>query len=357
MNYRIQIDGLRFVAVVSVLIAHWISWEAYNPILKHAPWHHGVTLFFVISGFLITNILLQQKQDIEERKTSIGKALKIFYIRRFFRIFPIYYLLIFYLFYINYPKARELMPWLVTYTTNIYQSITNEYVDRFNHMWSLAVEEQFYIFWPFLIFLIPRKHLLKFFLAVMILSFASRWTCYILMPDKWMMAAYFTPNLLLPLVLGALLAYIKNERVVFFYNFFKPLYAYFALAIYAVLYYILGYKNANETYNIVFDEYLFAIAAAIIVAVASIDGFWGIPNFVLTNKFSIYIGRISYGVYLVHLFIPAYFFDVFTHSVDLYTSNKKTAWFFYFLLCFSAASLSWHFIEKPINLLKNKFRY
>jgi peptidoglycan/LPS O-acetylase OafA/YrhL len=220
MKYKIQIDGLRFYAVVSVLIGHWIAWDAYNPIVKNTPWGHGVILFFVLSGFLITNILLNQKEAIENKQTTIAGALKTFYIRRFFRIFPIYYFLIFFLYYINYPKTREIFLWLLTYTSNIYQGITNEYVGHFNHFWSLAVEEQFYIFWPLLIFIVPKKHLMSFFTTIIIISFLSRMWCLIDRPEDWMLGAYFTPNLLLPLVLGAILALIKQKNIVFYYNFF-----------------------------------------------------------------------------------------------------------------------------------------
>jgi len=357
MNYKIQIDGLRFFAVIAVLVGHWISWEAYNPVLKHAPWGHGVILFFVISGFLITDILLNQKEKITNGESTIGKSLKVFYVRRFLRIFPAYYLLLFFLYYVNYPKTRELFIWFVTYTSNIYQSITNEYVGNFNHLWSLAVEEQFYIVWPFLIFFIPKKHLLKFFIATIIVSFISRLTCHCLYPEKWMLAAYFTPNLFLPLVLGAFLAFIKKENVVFFYNFFKPRLAYVGLVIYGLLYYYFSFKQANSFYNAVLDEYLFAVVSAFFVATSSISGFSGITDLLLTNKFSNYIGRISYGVYLIHLFIPAFFWDVFTQNTHIHTDNKKTAWAFYFILCFTAAALSYRFIEKPINALKKRVGY
>ena len=57
-NYIIQLDGLRFFAVLSVMVGHWIAWRFDNPIFKGIPWAHGVYLFFVLSGFLITRILL-----------------------------------------------------------------------------------------------------------------------------------------------------------------------------------------------------------------------------------------------------------------------------------------------------------
>lgn len=339
------------------MIGHWMAWETNNPILKNTPWGHGVILFFVISGFLITSILLNQKQQIAENKTSFGKAVKTFYIRRFFRIFPIYFLLLFYLYYIDYPKTREIFIWLITYTTNIYQGVTNEAIGNFGHFWSLAVEEQFYIFWPVLVFLIPKKHLIKFFIITIIVSFLSRLSCVILYPDKWMLAAYFTPNLLLPLVLGAILAYVKKEHVVKFYNLFKPSYALIAFIIYGLLFYYFSFIRPNDIFKQLLDEYLFSIVCALFVATAAIDGFSNISKFVLENRFVNYTGKISYGIYIYHLFIINFFWDVFTRETRITTDSKHTAWIFYFLICYSIATLSFYIIEKPINKLKNKFNY
>jgi peptidoglycan/LPS O-acetylase OafA/YrhL len=357
MNYKIQIDGLRFFAIISVMIGHWMAWETQNPVLKHTPWGHGVILFFVISGFLITGILLNQKEQVETGSTTFGKAIKTFYIRRFFRIFPIYYLLLFYLYYIDYPKARELFVWLVTYTTNIYQGITNEYIGNFSHFWSLAIEEQFYILWPFLILLIPKKHLMKFFIAVMVLSFLSRVGCIVAYPGKWMLAAYFTPNLFLPLVLGAMLAYWKKEYPVWFYNFFKPVYAFAALIVYGAAFYYFAHLKQNALFKQLLDEYLFSLVSVFFIAVAATDGFSSFSRLVLENRFVNYIGRISYGVYVYHLFMINFFWDVFTRETRISTDSKHTAWFFYFLICFSLATLSFYLVEKPINNLKNRFKY
>jgi peptidoglycan/LPS O-acetylase OafA/YrhL len=357
MNYKIQIDGLRFFAIISVMIGHWMAWDTEDPFLKNAPWGHGVILFFVISGYLITDILLNQKEKLEKKESTLGRALKVFYTRRFLRIFPIYYLVIFYLYHIDYPKARELFPWLATYTSNIYSSVTNEYAGNFHHFWSLAVEEQFYVLWPLMIFIIPRKHLLKFFVVVMILSFCSRAGCVLLFPGKWMLAAYFTPNLFLPLVLGALLAYIKRQNVVWFYNFFKPAWALIGLLLYSVIFYLFGYKFHTYAYIQILDEYIFAVVATFFVATASIGGFTTLTAWLLENKVVNYIGRISYGVYVYHLFVINFFWDVFTKEAHIGTDSKETARVFYFLICFAIATLSFYIIEKPINSLKNKFKY
>ena len=81
-HYFRQLDGLRFVAIFMVLVAHYLQWQWGNVWLLKFPFTYGVTLFFVLSGFLITRILLSQS-DFEPKR-----VLLTFYIRRIFRIFP-----------------------------------------------------------------------------------------------------------------------------------------------------------------------------------------------------------------------------------------------------------------------------
>src|ERR1700741_2978178 len=120
MTHYKQLDSLRFFSVLAVMIGHWISWDTNGFILKEFHWGNGVIFFFVLSGFLITEILIRQRSSIEGGLRTLGQVLKNFYVRRTLRIFPVYYLLIFFLFYVNYKHTRELFPYLVSYTTNIY---------------------------------------------------------------------------------------------------------------------------------------------------------------------------------------------------------------------------------------------
>src|SRR5687767_3808258 len=97
--YMPQLDALRAFAVFLVIISHWFSREhIVNRYTDNGTL--GVTLFFVLSGYLITGILLKNKNSIEQGG-SIKSALKTFYIRRSLRIFPVYYLLIFVLLIFN----------------------------------------------------------------------------------------------------------------------------------------------------------------------------------------------------------------------------------------------------------------
>ena len=149
------LDTLRAFAVFFVIIQHFGVWFDYtspsgkfitNVLIPDGGF--GVNLFFVLSGFLITSILLKAKSAArdDQRLTLV----KNFFIRRALRIFPIYYLLLFFLFFIDYPDIRHYFVYFVTYTSNILSWLTNSW-NSFSHTWTLAVEEQFYLLWPWLI--------------------------------------------------------------------------------------------------------------------------------------------------------------------------------------------------------------
>jgi peptidoglycan/LPS O-acetylase OafA/YrhL len=129
----IQLDGLRFFAILMVLIAHWLQWQTNKPIYKAFPFTEGVTLFFVLSGYLITDILLRNKLKYEQLSISKLPLIRVFYIRRILRIFPIYFLTIFFLLFISYRNIKEIFPWLATFSSNIYMSFKSEYMGDFNH--------------------------------------------------------------------------------------------------------------------------------------------------------------------------------------------------------------------------------
>lgn len=151
------LDGLRAFAIFAVMLFHanWLQ----------CGWV-GVQAFFVLSGFLITRILLRSKERWETAATGgAWHYFSIFYWRRALRIFPLYYafvglLLVTYLA-IGLPSSlRTDLPWLLTYTTNL-QRIFPDYhnTGTHSHLWSLAVEEQFYLLWPAIVWLTPARFL------------------------------------------------------------------------------------------------------------------------------------------------------------------------------------------------------
>ncbi len=353
-NHIVQLDGLRFFAVLMVMIAHWMQWQWTSPVLTNFPFVHGVILFFVLSGFLITGILLRYRDKDIQLGLKHGPLIKNFYIRRFLRIFPIYYLTLFFLFAIDYKNTREVFPWLVSYTSNIYQSIHNVYIGDFNHFWSLGVEEQFYLFWPWIILFIPSKKTFRAIIITIIIALMIKSYLYFFV-GKWMATAYFTLSCMHALGLGALLAYLSIYKKQFLEKLARPIWLYLGIALYLFLL-VVNYRLKMGWYKEIVDEFFFALVAALIILRASRDGFRFAGKYILENPFVVYSGKISYGLYVYHLFMPALFYYL-SARIGLSISNKYTLFVAFYFLSFAVSHLSWLLIEKPINRLKSKVPY
>lgn len=163
-TYRAELDTLRAVAVVLVLASHWIPGFAAN-----IHWGVvGVYLFFVISGYVITRGLLRERDGPSGRIDFLR-----FYARRTLRIWPIYFLALAAMYWL-WPGLREgSVIWHVTFLSNVLFSFQD--APKFPiHLWSLSVEEQFYLLWPALMAW-QRRHLEKICVALIVLGVLSRW--------------------------------------------------------------------------------------------------------------------------------------------------------------------------------------
>jgi peptidoglycan/LPS O-acetylase OafA/YrhL len=149
----LQLDGLRGLAVLGVLAWHWIPWYlAYCPLGVIS-----VRVFFTLSGFLITGILLRARRDNEREQGPWWAPVRHFYIRRVMRIFPLYYAVLAIILIGGVPAAREHFAWHMLYLSNVLQAKMNDIGGSTGHFWSLSVEEQFYLVWPWLVLFMPRK--------------------------------------------------------------------------------------------------------------------------------------------------------------------------------------------------------
>lgn len=155
LRYKPQLDGLRTLAVGGVIGHHlWPeSWWGHGWLTRWGAL--GVPLFFVLSGFLITTLLLNARDgSASSANARIGVWWR-FGIRRVLRLFPAYYVVILIGLVLGVRAIVELWPWHVTYLTNFWIARHGQWIGPASHFWSLAVEEQFYLVWPVIVLFCP----------------------------------------------------------------------------------------------------------------------------------------------------------------------------------------------------------
>ena len=172
--YMTQLDGLRCFAVFSVLVAHFC--HDLPGIGRAGPWGGllGVRLFFVLSGFLITQILLRERDAMRAAGVGVWTAIRPFYARRFLRIFPLYYGVLLVATALAVYPVRESLPWHLAYASNFYMAREGTWVPTVAHFWTLAMEEQFYLLWPWVVLLVRPASLPRIAIALAALAPAFR---------------------------------------------------------------------------------------------------------------------------------------------------------------------------------------
>lgn len=315
MNYRADIDGLRAIAVLSVVIFHAFPARLPGGFI-------GVDIFFVISGFLISTIIFS---EVSQNQFS----LKNFYIRRIRRLFPALILVMLFVlgvgWFMLFPdEYQQLGKYIASSTLFVTNFIIFDDVGYFDnaaetkpllHLWSLAVEEQFYIIWPLLIIIVWKKmfNILLIICLFILISFGLNVTYVTDQP----MAVFFLPVFRFwELLCGSILAYILYFRHSQFLNFKARIEPYLAKIIYrdgyqgdgqvasnlmslaglALIIFSVLYINETEK----FPGYwaLMPTVSAILIIAAGEKSYFN--QLFLSNKIAVFFGLISYPLYLWH---------------------------------------------------------
>ena len=344
-----QLDSIRTLAVLPVMIHH--LWSASSPLAIE-----GVKLFFVISGFLITQILLASRDAAEENPRLRLQALGRFYARRFLRIFPLYYGVIFVALLIGLPPTREIIGWLLSYLLNFKMASQGWFVDTFAHFWSLCVEEQFYLLWPWVIFFIPKR-LLFMAASFLVISALGFRILYIIggFTLTTGIGTYILPFASMDsLGLGALLAMAASQLQVNKVTHGLRKAAIVAGSLLFLL--LLQRKTAwgGWTLFTVQDTLEGLLFCALIwAAVSRVRGPLGA---LLSTPLLVFLGKISYGLYVYHPFMPRILAWLCGH---LHLPAVKPFSFANFAVCSMLtvliASISWYAYEAPLNSLKRYF--
>lgn len=285
------LDGLRAVAVFMVIFAHFG--------IDFVPGTQGVMIFFVLSGFLITWLLLKEN----ERSGSISLA--AFYKRRTLRIFPAFYVYWMIMVALLLATGRA-VPWphawsALFYGSNYYSAINGDPSNGFSHTWSLAIEEQFYLLWPF-VFLMLRGNLkrMTWFLVALI---GAVWIhravlCYGFNVDQAYIYASFDTRLD-ELMIGCLLAVLLRKRALpslwraASANALLPLVtiAVLAISMYADDRFIV--HRYRDVFGFAIEPLLVAVLVVQMIAFSS-TRLWRWTEWAVVR----FLGRISYSLYL-----------------------------------------------------------
>ncbi len=348
-KYYEKIDGLRFVAIFLVLVEHFAT-----VIGRHiSAGFYGVDLFFVISGFLITSILLKQNEK------SFGANYRNFIGRRTLRIFQIYYLTVLILWLVNMDVVRQRIFWLVTYSFNYAAIKFHLPAGPVTHFWSLYVEEQFYLFWPLIVISLKKKQNILTGLIIAIILFGYIQMLFSVIPSISSYNNYGLLTRMSSLGLGSFGAVfaMKNSLPE---NLLKS--KIFEFTVFTVL-------VISLTVTFKMNALFLGLCSLYLVTKSSMYDFHLKPvNSFLKNKTVIHIGTLAYGIYVYHMPISYYFtlyiFDPVWNHIDFSSLGllRKIQWHswilkfpLYSLLSFGVASLSYKYIEKPLLNLKDKF--
>lgn len=342
-----QLDGLRTLAVTMVLYAHFVAADG-------SIWGHlGVRLFFVLSGFLITRLLLEARSDARYQPAT---ALSAFYIRRALRIFPPYFAMLAFIWYVNLEGARGSLKWHALYLSNYWYALREEWTPWvLCHTWSLSIEEQFYIVWPLVILLAPRRLIERICIAVIACSLAYR-LCWPLTGTPNLMRDLLPSASMDALAAGALLAAYRG-RTQAWPQWMRLSWMPLAAAAAGALWLRPDPTTPILDWVIWIGSEVFPLVPLVMLVGNASSGFRSPIGRLLALPPITAIGRISYGLYLFHPIVLALIVKA-QPWIPVNVSEQGAGRFVVgTVTTLLLASVSWLIFEKPLNSLKRYFPY
>lgn len=342
-----NLNGLRFLCIAAVL---WHHGTLYNHIDDKSSlvWRGflGVDFFFVLSGFLITTLLLR-----EEDKNG-RFSLRQFYIRRALRILPIYLFVVFLctaIFSIVEQTSEyfKLIPFYIFFLSNF----LTEHIPTLGITWSLAVEEQYYLLWPAVLFFVGRRLCIPILIFVIGVNLAISLGVFDLIGltrFQWGLLLFKLPNATYaPILMGSLVGIVLHLRPG--YNFFARFLGFWSSSLISLLFLLVVLAALPASLagwpNLLIHSLMCVCLIALILT----------PNGILApflnNAIVDRIGQISYGMYLYHLLVLVIVLKGFkTLGVDI----PIVAFFTYVLLTILVSEFSFRTLETYFQNLRKK---
>ncbi len=302
-----NLDGLRFLSFLSVFLYHSF-YTKYDYIVDNPIYifvnrlfvngNIGVNFFFVLSGFLITYLLIKEKEY--NGKINIPH----FWFRRILRIWPLYFFCVFFGFFIfpflktiwgEHPNESAHLISYLTFTSN-FDLIKNGLPDSsvLGILWSIAIEEQFYFFWPVLMFMVKPRYYMHLFLGIIFMALVFRY-----FNNNYLMHEYHTLSCISDMSVGALGALLSMKKKVL--HKIKNIKKYQIAFIYAVFISICFFRHELFfKYDLirVFERLILSIFILLIILEQNfaLNSFFKISQFKTISK----LGTITYGLYCLH---------------------------------------------------------
>ncbi|MGA3067688.1 MAG: acyltransferase, partial [Tepidisphaeraceae bacterium] len=358
-----QLDGVRGIAILLVLLWHYWACEvrlAPHSLLAHVNLMFGITwsgvdLFFVLSGFLITGILLDHR--------GASNFFRVFYLRRLCRIFPLYFLVLglyaALLLVLGSRASSAAFHWLfenrlplwsyATFTQNFFMGHRGTYGGNWlGCTWSLAVEEQFYLVIPLLVYFLPRRA----FAIVAIAAVVAAPLLRFLSPG--LHAFVDTPFRSDSLLSGALLALLVRRPLLVSWIMERrgPLRMLFAFLLSGA-----GVMAWRQDYFGVFRHSWLAMLYAAFILIAYLDTEPRLTR-LLSSRVLVWFGRCSYGIYLIHMPVSGLLHGLFRHRPpELLDWPGAVLTLVSLAITLALAAASFRFLESPILRLGRRAKY
>jgi peptidoglycan/LPS O-acetylase OafA/YrhL len=309
--YIPNLDLIRLIAAMMIIMLHayeaWVGWfgqvgllsnGTFKTLSSYGAWidqfirnlGHGVDVFFLISGFLITYLLLEEKKT--NSRISIGK----FLIRRSLRIWPLYFLVI--------AIGPVLVSWLQeptpNYTWNLFfignfdVIFSQKWLYPFSHLWSICIEEHFYLVWPFIIAWVPVKRLMTVFLTLIMLSIGFRMYAWAHFDQGWYYVFAHTLSRMDVLVIGAIGGYFHSLSPIKIN--LSRLQRLLVLCTLITVFCLEPIVQWDSLIMVGFKKYIYVGLTALLM----LDYLFN-PNFkrfLKPNSIFHYLGKVSYGIYM-----------------------------------------------------------
>jgi peptidoglycan/LPS O-acetylase OafA/YrhL len=361
--YFANLDGLRAIAAFSVILYH-LGFLLASP---NTPFYStfkflllfggdggalGVTFFFILSGFLITYLMLNEEFYFE--KLNIIN----FYVRRVLRIWPLYYMTLLIGFAI-YPLAMRLLGY--GYIEKASLSLFAIFAANFDYIyhgkptkdllgvhWSVAVEEQYYLLWPILFTFFSKKKIFPWIL-ILITTLSE---IFFIKARTWEMGYFHLASCFRFLSFGALIAFFCFKKMHLVELLFQKINKFANLLIYlSSISMILFQQELNKI--LPYYKYVYHVLPFLFFGYVIIEQIYSKNSFFKMSSFPIFnwLGRISYGLYLLHMIIIDSIITIFPNSPDYFLLKIIASIFLTILL----ANFSYKYFEKYFLSLKKKF--